>query len=188
MNYLLKHLKSIACFLAALILFQSCVTIYKNKPTPLAEVPVHGDTHIKIKTIDHKKYRVRWIEEKDGNIVSIRNTIRHFIDTTAIEEILVFEPTKVQIHYTGNLDRTGPFEIRTKKDRYKFIKIELRDQYIIGYEKDGEKTDLIEIPKDQILEIKLPDKPLGGFVTALIYIGSYLGIMALLASQIDLRW
>jgi hypothetical protein len=183
MNYLLKHFKPIACFLAALILFQSCVMIYSCKPTPVEEVPVYGDTRMKIKTVDGKKHKVRWIEEKDENIVSIKNTIRHFVDTSDINMILVRDSIPIQINFKGDFNREGSFEVRTKKKTYEFMKIELKDQYIIGYEKDGEKTDLVEIPKDQIREIKLEDKPLSGIVTALLYIAVWYGVSAWAVNQ-----
>ena len=68
MKYLLKHLKLIAYLLVSLILFQSCV-VYNKTPTSIEKASQYNNHKMKIKTYDGDKYKLRWIDEKDGNVV-----------------------------------------------------------------------------------------------------------------------
>ena len=72
----MKYLKLIGFFFASLILFQGCIAVYKSKPISVEEASGYENTKMKIVTKDGNKYKLKWIEEKDGNVVSIKNTKR----------------------------------------------------------------------------------------------------------------
>jgi hypothetical protein len=183
MNYLLKHLKPIAYFLASLILLQSCV-IYNNKPSALEEVPDQDNPRIKIETLDGKKYKLYWIEEKEGNIVSIINTKRQFIDTTKIQKyVLIGERDRGQVHYHSQVhfkeavNREEFLKVKTKKRTYKFMKIELLDHQIIGYVKKGPNPHSVDIPIDQIKGFYLYNQTRSDWGDVLIITGVVAGVL-----------
>ena len=67
MKCLFKHLKPIACLFALLMLSQSCV-VYKSEPISVEEASGYKNTKMKIVTKDGNEYKLKWIEEKDGNV------------------------------------------------------------------------------------------------------------------------
>ena len=73
MIYFLKYFKGIGYFLAMLILFQSCV-VYNKTSSTIEEATSDEEMPIKITTKDGQKHKFRWIEERDGNIVGIKNS------------------------------------------------------------------------------------------------------------------
>ncbi len=156
MNYLLRHLKGIANFLAALILLQSCV-VYQKNPTPIEEVTKQRDINILIETTEGAKYRVRWIEEKEDKIYSIANTERYFIDTAVIQSIHQDNIPLKDIPFQMIQNRVGSFTVKTVSQRYTFIKIDVKDQNLVCYKKLRGRIYSINIPKDQISSIRLID-------------------------------
>jgi len=91
MIYFLKHFKDIAYFLAMLTLFQSCIVYNKNTST-IEEASSEKDMPIKIITKDGYEYELMWIEEKNGNVVSIKNSKREFINKSKIIQIVKYDP------------------------------------------------------------------------------------------------
>lgn len=128
MIYFLKYFKGIVYFLAMLMLFQSCV-IYKSKPSTIEEASSKKDIHIKILTKDGEKYKVRWIEERDGNVYSITNTKKVYFEK---KELVKF--------------------------KYGLFNVENRGEYISGLEMNGKDTATILIPIEQIEAIKVKSK------------------------------
>ncbi len=63
------HLKSIAGFLVAFILFQSCVSA---KGVTVDEA-VHQETRVRIKTIDGETYRYKKLIRRDNILYGVKN-------------------------------------------------------------------------------------------------------------------
>ena len=56
-----KHLKVVALIFSVVILFQSCVTVYKSGNVTLEEA-VRADTKVRIKTKDHQTLKFKNVE------------------------------------------------------------------------------------------------------------------------------
>jgi len=130
MIYFLKHFKGIAYFLVMLILFQSCV-IYKSKPSTVEQASLRKNTHIKIFTKGGYKHKLRWIEEKHGNVFSITNTKRVFLKKS---------------------------KLSVNQYKYKLMDIEDKGDYIKGIKLTGKDTTTIVIPVDEIEVIKITSR------------------------------
>ena len=87
-----SKIKSIAKVLAILILFQSCVTVYKSGPLTLEEA---NDRHIKTKVVTKsgEKLKFKNIEFKNGIYYGVKKKKRQIImiplDQEAIREIKI---------------------------------------------------------------------------------------------------
>lgn len=179
MIYFIKHFKGIAYFLAMLVLFQSCV-IYKKTHSTIGEASTE-DIPIKITTKDGCKYKLRWIEEMDGNIVSIKNAERAYLDKKEIVQIVKHDPEPHIISLESSLNQNGVLQILTKdkKGNYKsheFIRIRGNDEIITGYKMISKDTLTVIIPIDQIEKIQLKDKGKSSGRTAGLIIGAILGV------------
>ena len=128
MKYFLKHIKGIAYFLVMLILLQSCV-IYNN--STVEQASSRKNTHIKIFTKGGDKHKLKWIEEKDGNVVSITNSKRVFLKKS---------------------------KLSTNQYEYELFDVENRGDYIRGLKLKGKDTTTIVIPVDEIEVIKITDR------------------------------
>ena len=111
-----------------LILFQSCV-IYNN--STVEQASSRKNTHIKIFTNGGYKYKLKWIEEQDGNVVSITNTKRVFLEKNKLSAN----------HY-----------------KYELFDVENRGDYIRGLKIKGKDTTTIVIPINEIEVIKITNK------------------------------
>lgn len=131
MFYVLKQLKCIVCLLAIIILSQSCIIVYKCKPSTIEQAALRKNTRIKIKTKHGEKYKTRWIEEKDGKVFSISNTKRVYIDKE---------------------------KIGTIQNKHKLINIENKGDYIQGLKPKGKDTFPMEIPVGDIEVIKITNR------------------------------
>lgn len=161
MKHLLKRLKPIAYLFALLVLLQSCVA-YKIKPFSVEKVSSYSDRRIKIITNDGDKYKLRWIEEKDGTVVSIKNTKRVFVDKSKITQII---PDGVTLEYISK--NNVAVQIKTKRRNYDFIKIEVQEDQIKGFTRVSMKdTTTVVIPIDQIEKIKLQAKGISSAINA----------------------
>ncbi len=85
--FYIKNLNIIAYSLAILILSSSCIVVNKAKHLPIEQTTKYDNRRIKIITLDGNKYKVKWIEEKDDDIVSITNTKKILMDTSKIKKI-----------------------------------------------------------------------------------------------------
>jgi len=180
MIYFIKHLKGIAYFLATLTLFQSCVA-YNNNTSTIEEASSEKDMPIKIITKDGYEYELRWIEEKDGNVVSIKNSKREYINKSEIIQIIKYDPNPQVIPVESATIYNGTVQIllKDKKGNYKpreFIKIEEQGDMIKGYSKTGNDTLTIVIPIDQIEKIQLKDVDKSMGRTAGLVVGVVFGV------------
>ncbi len=163
MKKIVKHFKVIANFLAALILFQSCIA-YRKTTYTAQEASTFEKERIKITSMDGKVYKLRWIEIQNDYIISIENTKRELIDKDEIETVIIDNP----ITYTTldkALEHTGTVYIRTKDFKkqdqlynYTFVRLEDHGDSIRGYVKTENDTTNVYIPISQIEEIKVENK------------------------------
>lgn len=158
-----------------LILFQSCVA-YKDTSSTIEEASSEKDIPIKIITKDGTIYKLSWIEEKDENLVSIKNTERASVDKSKITQIF---PDGVTLEFA--LKHNVPVQIKTKKHKYDFIAIEEQDDLIKGLAKvkTGGDTLSVVIPIDQIEKIQLQDKGKSSGRTVGVIIGVGFGVVML---------
>ena len=129
MIYLLRYFKGISNFLVFTILFQSCV-VYNQTPSTVKEASQYNKRLMQIKTMDGYEYKLDWIEQQNGNIVSILNTEREFIDKKEIAQIVLLDPEPEVISFDLALKNPGTMSllIRDNKGRYRsqnFVKIKL---------------------------------------------------------------
>ena len=174
MIYFLKHIKGIVYFLTMLILFQSCVAY--TKKTSTIEQASESKNRIKIRTIDGVKHKLKWIEEKDGNVVSIKKAKREYINKNEIAQIVKNDPEPQVISLESPLKQYGAVHILIKDDQgkyesYKFFKIEEQGELIKCYSMTGKDTVAVVIPIDQIEKIQLQDKRESTVLTVLTIIG-----------------
>lgn len=180
MLYFLKYLKGIVYFLITVILFQSCIA-YKGQNSSVAEAADIEKRHIKITTTNGGIYKLGWIEEKDGNVVSIKNTKLKYFDKTEVDKILIYNPKPNVVSLEEAQNHKGTILLRTNKfkDRHpyvidsynhSFLKIADDGDQIKGYKMTGKDTLSVVIPVSQIEKIQLESK--GGTIvgTTLIVI------------------
>ena len=154
MNCLTNHLKLIAYFFAISIVLQSCV-IYNSSSSSINEASEYNNGRIKIKTTEGTEYIFRWIEEKDGNIVSIKNTEKTFLKAERILEAKTAGPDPITISFDSLFTYKGAMVITAKDDKdklqnYNFYKIETQNNLVHGFTKLAGDTTTVLIPKDQI--------------------------------------
>ena len=146
---------------------------------------------MKIKTIDGNKYKLNWIEEKDGNVISIKNTKRTFVDKNEITSIFKYDPEPIGIGKSLELalEHNGAVQIQTEKHTYDFINIEEQGDLIRGISKlDGDTLSVV-IPRDKIEIIKLKDEAqstTGTILIAVCTILGVIGIIGLLTMDLDM--
>lgn len=160
MIYNIKYFKRIAYFLATLVLLQSCI-VYSIQSSSIVEATSEEDMPIKIITKNGDKYKLRWIEEKDGNIISIKNVKRKYFDKNDIFQLTILDPQPQSVPIDIALAHHGTVRLLTidgsNQSSYEFIKIRENDERIIGYKMTGLDTANISIPLDQIEKIQLKD-------------------------------
>jgi hypothetical protein len=158
-----NHLRGIAYFLSTLILFQSCI-VYKGRNFSSREAAQYDKRRIRIETWDGVIIKLRWIEEKDGQIYSIKNTRRKYIDKSRIINIKKYDPVFTLISLDTVLNLQGNIEVVTKKKgydnyaTYNFIKIKDDGQNIIGYMMTGKDTTTVLIPTEKISRIEVENR------------------------------
>lgn len=163
MKIFTRHLKGIAYFLTILLLFQSCI-VYKNGNFSAQEAAQSDKRRIRIKTRDGVIFKLKWIEEKNGQIYSIKNTRRKYIDKSTITNIKKYDPVFTVISIDTVLNLQGNIEVVTKKKgydnyaTYSFIKIKDDGQYITGYAMTGKDTVTVIIPMEKISRIEVENR------------------------------
>ena len=180
MIYFLKHFKGIAYFLIMLILFQSC-TVYKDTSSTIEQASADKDMPVKIITKDGKEYELGWIEEKDGNIISMMNVDREYLDKNDIEQVILLDPEPQVVPLDQAIKHYGTIRILTVDDKnrynnHQFIRICENDEIITGYKMTGNDTLTVIIPIDQIEKIQLKDKKKSNRKTAGAIIGVGFGV------------
>ena len=116
----IKHIKNIAYFLAMLILFQSCV-VYNRTPSSVTEASRYKERLMKIVTIDGYKYKLNWIEAKNGNIVNMKNTEREYFDKGEICQIVKIDPEPLVIPLDSAVKHRGTMQVLTRNKKGKYI-------------------------------------------------------------------
>ncbi len=169
MIYFIKHIKGIAYFLAMLLLLQSCM-VYNKASSTVEEACSEKNAPVKIKTKNGEKYKLKWIDEKDGNIVSIRKVKKKYFDRNEIFQFAILDPEPHTVPLDVALKHQGEIRFLTidNKDRYvshQFIKISKRDDIITGYKMTGKDTLSVIIPVDQIEKIRMKDKASSAVLT-----------------------
>ena len=71
--------------------FQSCIVIYKK--ASIEEASAFNQKRVKVKTVDGEKHKFKWIEDRDGNVVSIHNAERILIDKSKVNQIVALHPS-----------------------------------------------------------------------------------------------
>ena len=186
----LKHIKEIAYFLATFLLFQSCLAYNKNSST-IEEALSEKDMPVKIITVDGNKYTLRWFEEMEGNLVSMKNVKREYLNKKEIVQIVLLDPAPHVVSLDLAVKHHGTFQLLTKDDKnrynsHKFIRLSENDEIITGYKMKGKDTLTVIIPIDQIEKIQLKDKGKSGGRTAGLTIGVIgVGLVVLIAIEIS---
>ena len=160
------------------MLFQSCV-VYRG--STVAEVSEYENKLIKIKTTEGNKYKLRWIEEKNGNIISILNTKRVFLDHNEVKQIVKYHPNPQVIPLDSADSYCGRISIQTqdargKYESHEFIQFKKQGATYSCYQMNGQDTLTVIIPLDQVEKIKVVN---GGTSTAITILG-VLGIAFLI--------
>jgi len=172
---ILKHIKTIAYIFTLLILIQSCVAY---KPKPISEAFESYDRKMRVTTANGEKHKLRWLEKKDNNAVSIRNTNKIRMEISDIEQIKTLADSHSYISLDSALKHPGIVEVYTKKDANQgygeFIKLERYGNKIIGLEITGKDTTTVLIPIKDIYMIELENKTLSGVGTLGIVLGTIL--------------
>ena len=162
MKALLNHLKAIAYLFAILMLLQSCV-IYQSTPYSLSEASQNNKGRIKINTTEGKKYIVSWVDEKDGNLVSVLKTKKTVISAEKVSYMKTVGSDPLYFAVDSIFTYTGEVEVIAQDDKgkfrnYNFIKISVQDSLIQGLEMTNSDTAMVILPIDQIESIKLQNK------------------------------
>ena len=186
MIYFLKHLKGIAFFLAMLILLQSCIAVYKK--ASVYEASVYDNWRIKITTVDGEKYTLPWVEEKNGNVVSTKNTERIFIEKNKVKQIVKYSPEPVVIQLDSVSSFSGTVAILTKEDggkheSHEFIKFEEQGDSYRCYRMTSKDTVTVVIPLEQVEKITVVNNGASIGVSFLVGLGVFAGIMALVYAE-----
>ena len=186
MKYFLKHLKCIAYFFFILILFQSCVAVY-NKSS-VAEASRYDNWRIKIKTVEGEKHKLPWVEEKKGNVVSIENTERIFIEKNNVKQIVKYSPEPVVIPLDSATTYSGTVLILIKEDRNKyeshnFIKFEKQGDLFKCYKMTSEDTSTVVIPLEQVEKIKVVNNDATIGATFLVWISVWAGVALMVVAE-----
>ena len=138
-------------------LFITSCTVFQIKPSTIEKASNYNNRLIKIKTIHGNVVKLRWIEDKNEYIVSIKDTKRVLIDPSSINYI---RANQAIITLDSALKQTGNIQIYTENKNYNFLKVQRQDDHIIGIEKTGKEILPVAISKDQISKIKLKNKGL----------------------------
>lgn len=167
MKNLQKYVKGLAYILALLMLFQSCVAYQKQSYSP-KKAAEFDDMQIKIKTINGNDYKLSWIDEEDGNIVSMKNVKRDILNKDEIEEIIVNNPFRSipieeAVNHQGNIFikiKDGKKENQKEFNMYDYEFIDVKDdgEYLKTYTMTGPDTTSIIIPISKIEKVRVEDK------------------------------
>lgn len=162
MVYLPEHVKLIAYFLVIAAIFQSCI-VYEKQPVSIEQASKYYDRQIQITTKDGIDQNLNWIEEKNENVVSIKNTKRTPIISSSILQIKTVGSKPTPISIDSAYKHEGAIEIMQydKNERMytkEFINIKWNGNHIIGLQEIRKDTATVVIATDQIEEIKIQYK------------------------------
>ena len=189
MIYFLRHIKGIAYFLAILVLFQSCIAIY-NKSS-IAEASEFDNWRIKVITIKGEKHRFDWIDERDGNIVSIHNTERILIDKEKVKQVVISDPAPhvIPLDSVSIFYGKASFLLQDHRGRFEsqeFIQFEDAGNLFKCYQMTSSDTSTVIIPLGQVDYIKVINKEASGGVNFLVWLAVLTGVSALALSNMQI--
>jgi len=189
---IIRGFKSISYFLVMLILLQSCIAIYGKSSLDEAASPTYDDWRITIKTLNGEKHRLDWIDQRDGNIVSIHHTKRIFVDKEEVKQIVIFDPDPRVISIESiNLYRgKASFLIENQRGRYRseeFIQFENLDHVLKCYQMTSEDTLTVVIPIEDVEKIKVVNMDATVGVSLVAWLAVLTGLSALAASNMELH-
>jgi len=152
----MKTLYSIAILV---VLFQSCM-VYEKRPVSIEQASNYNDRRIKITTIDGNEQMVNWIEGKDENVVSIKNTKRTQISNSHLMQIKTVGSKPTPISLDSAYKHKGVIEIlqndnKGRLESAEYIYIKNGGNNIIGIQGIRKNTAKIVIPNDEIKEIQI---------------------------------
>ena len=181
MNSPNKFAKHVAAVFALLVLFQSC-TIYK--PLSLDEALNADSKHIKVRTFNGEKYQFSWLEYSDGDLVTIRNINRYFIEKDRIQYVLRHDAS-VKISIDTVIKYKQPVRITTNNaygidKTYDFIQIRDLGNVVAGYEMVNMDTSRVAIPVTEIEQVQVVDQPATTY--SRIYLATTIILLALSTS------
>ena len=176
MKCFFKHLNPIAFSFASLILFQGCIVVYKSKPISVEEASGYENTKMKIATKGGNNYKLKWIEEKNGNVVSIKNTERVSVSISDIKQIKTVDHEPTHISLDSACNHNGIAEvIAVNIEGYinseKLIKIKRDGDRIIGNKITKKDTATVVIPISYIREIKVQNKATSAVANTVMGVG-----------------
>ena len=148
---------SITVFLLILGPFIPSCTVNKTKTSTVDQAAAYKNWRIKIKTINGNIVKLRWIEDKHENIVSIKNTHRVMIENSNVRQIKAGQHI---ISLDSARNHSGKVQITTINRNFTFLRIQVLDDHLIGIETTGREIIPVVIPKNQIEEIKVKNKGL----------------------------
>lgn len=175
------HLKVISYLLSLLLILQSC-TVYQSHQYSANDASAYENTNIKVTTIDGNKYLFRWVDEEDGNLISIQNTKVEYLKKAEIETVILNNPfTYSTLEEALNQDgpvfiRTKGFKVKNELYNYEFLRMQDRGDRVRGITRTNNNIETVILPIEIVREIKVQNK---GASTAAT-IGSVLGIVLLI--------
>ena len=154
-----KHKLLIVCLFIIVTLFQSCM-VYENRPVSVEEASNYHDRRIKITTVDGNEHKVNWIEEKNENVVSIKNTKRTQISNSKLLQIKTVGSNPTPISLDSAYNHRGAIEILQNDNKGRlqsaeYTNIKWDGNHIIGLQKIRKNTATIVIPSNQIEVIQI---------------------------------
>lgn len=155
-------------------MIQSCVAY---KPKPVSEAFESYDRKMRVTTTNGKKHKLRWLEKKENNAVSIRNTNKILIKISDIKQIRAITNSYPSISIDSALNHPGVIEVTAAKKSNQiydedFISLELSGDSVIGLQKLKKDTATVVIPIADIYMIELENKNLSGVGNLGIVLGT----------------
>ena len=173
MKYFRYFLPQLAHFTAYLLLFQSCI-LYKSTPISVEEASQFHNRYFKIRTIDGKTHELRWFDEYEESIFSIKSTTKVYVDIESIDHIIIPGANPQKVTLDAALSHRGIVHVYYKDNidygitKYNFMKIDTMENQLVGLRMLGKDTLTIRIPKKSILSIQVQDKAWSHEATALL--------------------
>ena len=133
---------------------------------------------MRVTTANGESHKLRWLEKKDNNAVSIRNTNKIPMEISDIKQIKTLSDSYPYISLDSALKHPGIVEVYTKKNVNQgygeFINLERYGDNIIGLEIIGKDTAKVMIPIKDIYMIELENKTMSGVETLALTLGTIL--------------
>ena len=169
------------CYLLPLLLLSSCV-VYNHDSTNLRFQSNSINNKTKIKTNEDKKYKLNWIDINGDNVYSILNTKKDMYDIDKVQSIINVNDSEV-LKVKEVTKSYGNYLITTIDDDRNYFLIEKNDNQIFGIRKTGKDTLTVNIPRDQISDVKIINKAKSTTGNIAIAVAATLGVLIGIASM-----